>query len=343
MNLRVSEIAAVINARFTGDGSRIITGVSSFDDARETDLTFAADPGFLSRLPATRAGAVVVPIAFEPDSGTSQALLRVEKPKLAFFRIVEKFHPKNRPDPGIHPTAMIGRNCILGRDVIVEENVVIRDNVALGDHVHIMPNVYVGEGCTIKNHSLIKPNTTLMEQTRIGSNVIIHSGSVIGSDGFGFVQDAGAHAKLPHTGFVEIGDNAEIGACNTIDRGTLGRTVIGSGVKTDNQVHIAHNVKIGENTLVVAQVGIAGSTTVGSNVILAGKAGVTGHITIGNNAIVGPYAGVSADVAAGEIVSGVPHMPHKTWLKVANIVPRLPEMRKKLLSIEKKLKNLEQP
>jgi UDP-3-O-[3-hydroxymyristoyl] glucosamine N-acyltransferase len=164
---------------------------------------------------------------------------------------------------------------------------------------------------------------------------------VIGSDGYGFAQNAGTHEKLIHTGHVTIGNHVEIGACNTIDRGTLGVTCLGNGVKTDNLVHIAHNVKIGDNTLVVAQVGIAGSTCIGKNVIIAGKAGISGHLTIGDSAIVGPYAGVSKDVPENEIVSGIPHMAHKTWLKVANIIPRLPEMRKKIFSFEKRLKNLE--
>ena len=228
-----------------------------------------------------------------------------------------------------------------GKDSIIESNVFIGDNVQIGDNVHLMPGVYIGDDVLIGDNTVIKPNVTLMEKTRIGNNVIIHSGSVIGSDGYGFTQDANAHEKIIHTGYVSIGNHVEIGACNTIDRGTLGMTIIGNGVKTDNLVHIAHNVKIGDNTLIVAQVGIAGSTKVGKNVIIAGKAGITGHVTIGDGSIVGPYAGVHSDVPENKIVSGIPHMPHDRWRKVVSIISRLPEMRKNLFSFEKRLKNLE--
>ena len=175
----------------------------------------------------------------------------------------------------------------------------------------------------------------------IGNRCFIDCNTSIGSDGFGFVQDTNQHQKLIHTGFVSIGNDVEIGACNTIDRGTLGMTVIGNGVKTDNLVHIAHNVKIGDKTLIVAQVGIAGSAAIGKNVIIAGKAGITGHITIGDGAIVGPYAGVYANVPDNEIVSGIPQMKHTHWRKVVNVLSRLPEMRKKIFSFDKRIKKLE--
>lgn len=204
-----------------------------------------------------------------------------------------------------------------------------------------MPGVYIGDNVVIGDNTLIKPNVTIMEKTRIGHNVIIHSGTVIGSDGFGFTQSSDKHQKLIHTGYVRIGNDVEIGACNTIDRGTLGMTIIGNGVKTDNLVHIAHNVKIGDNTLIVAQVGIAGSTKVGNNVIIAGKAGITGHIKIGDGSIVGPYAGVHSDVPENQVVSGIPQMPHNRWRKVVTIISRLPEMRKKLFAFEKRLKDIE--
>ncbi len=204
-----------------------------------------------------------------------------------------------------------------------------------------MPGVYIGEDVRIGDNTLIKPNVTILEKSRIGNNVIIHSGTTIGSDGFGFVQNNEIHEKIIHTGYVQIGNRVEIGACNTIDRGTLGTTRIGNGVKTDNLVHIAHNVKVGENTLIVGQAGIAGSTTIGKNVIIAGRAAISGHITIGDGAIVGPYAGVHSSVAENQIVSGIPHMPHKQWRKVVSIISRLPEMRKSIFSFEKRIKSLE--
>jgi UDP-3-O-[3-hydroxymyristoyl] glucosamine N-acyltransferase len=342
MKFSISEILKIIPVRVTGDPGFEIRGVSSFDDAGPHDLTFACDPLFLSRIDQTRAGAVIVPDSFSPDPGILPCiLLKTDNPKLAFFKMVESFYPSKPLVPRIHPSASIGNNSTVGQGTRIEANVVVGDNVTIGNHVHIMANVTIADGCTLGNHTVIKPNVTLMEGSVIGHHGIIHPGSVIGSDGFGFAQNAGTHEKLIHTGHVSMGNHVEIGACNTIDRGTLGVTRLGNGVKTDNLVHIAHNVKIGDNTLVVAQVGIAGSTRIGKNVIIAGKAGISGHLTIGDCVIVGPYAGVSKDVPANQIVSGIPHMAHKTWLKVSNIIPRLPEIRKKLFSFEKRLKNLE--
>ncbi len=339
--LTVRQIADMSNARIAGDPGYEITGVSSFDDAGPSDLTFAVEQKYLSRLAATQSGAVLVPEAFKPDSNYTCVLLFSANPKLAFFNLVSQMFPSPPLREGIHPMAVIGETTQIGAQSRIDPHAVIGKDVTIGCRVHIMAGVFVGDGCVIGDDCVIKPNAVIADKSRLGRNVIIHPNAVIGSDGFGFTPDGEGHAKLVHTGYVEIGDNAEIGACTTIDRGTLGVTRIGAGVKTDNQVHIAHNVKIGENTLVVAQVGIAGSTQVGRNVIIAGKAGVSGHLKIGDRAIVGPFAGVFKDVPPNEIVSGIPHMPHNTWLKVSAIISRLPGLRATLLSLEKRLKSLE--
>ncbi len=341
MSLTLNQIAGITQALAKGDGNAPITGVSSFEEAGPGDLTFAADPKFLSRLSETSAGAVLVPNTYEPVPEDPGNLLFSPNPKLDFFKVVAHLFPQPSLVEAVHPSAVIGTQSLVGKGSRIEANVVIGDGVEIGRNVHIMANAVIGNQCRIGDHSIIKPNVTVMDLTRIGTHAIIHSGAVIGSDGYGFTQDGAGHAKQAHTGRVEIGDHVEIGACTCIDRGTLGVTQIGNGVKIDNQVHIAHNVKIGDNTLIVAQVGIAGSTRVGKGVILAGRAAVTGHITIGDHAIVGPHAGVSASIPAHDIVSGIPHMPHKTWLKVANIISRLPGMRKQLLALEKRFSQLE--
>ncbi len=341
MKLTVKEICEMIHAPVTGDPSIVVSGVSSFDNAKESDITFAGDGSYLSRLGQTRAGAVIVPRDATFENRPHPCVFFAENPRRAFFELVAHFHPVPAPAPGISPLAVIGKNCVLGNHVTISPHVVMEEDVVIEDHVHIMPHVFIGNGCVIKEHTVIRPNVTVMDGTCLGKHVIIHSGSVIGSDGYGFVQDGESHFKLSHTGHVIIGDHVEIGACNTIDRGTLGVTWIGNGVKTDNQVHIAHNVSIGDHTLVVAQVGIAGSTSIGKQTIIAGKAGISGHLTIGNHVIVGPYAGVSSSVPDHQIVSGIPHMPHKTWLKVVNILGRLPDMRKTLLGLKKRLEALE--
>ncbi len=343
MKIFVHKIGQMIHSRVIGDGSFVVKGVSSFDDADFHDITFACDPKYLSDLDRTGAGVVIVPDSFvqEPSFSSEKILLPVASPKVSFFKLVSIFHPEKKRNPGISSRADIGSHVRFGKDVIVESNVCIGDNVHIGDHVHLMPGVYIGDDVILGDHVLIKPNVTIMEKTRIGNRAIVHSGTVIGSDGFGFTREADRHEKIPHTGYVSMGDDVEIGAANTIDRGTLGITKIGNGVKTDNQVHIAHNVSIGDHTLIVAQVGIAGSARIGKHVIIAGKAGITGHIKIGDNAIVGPYAGVHADVGENEIVSGIPHMPHSRWRKVVGIIARLPEMRKTLFSFERRIKTLE--
>ncbi len=343
MKLFINEIAKMIQAEIIGDPLFSINGVCSFEDADPHDITFAYNAKYLTDLRQTKAGAIIIPDSFTPDNDHCRdiILLKTSNPRESFFKLVSIFHPEKKTKPCIHPGATIGSHVIFGKDPIIDSNVFIGDHVQIGDNIHLMPGVYIGDDVSIGSNTIIKPNVTIMEKTRIGKNVIIHSGTIIGSDGYGFTQNSDKHEKIIHTGYVDIGDHVEIGACNTIDRGTLGMTVIGNGVKTDNLVHIAHNVKIGDNTLIVAQAGIAGSAKVGKNVIIAGKAGITGHVKIGDGSIVGPYAGVHSNVSENEIVSGIPHMPHSRWRKVVSIISRLPEMRKNLFSFEKRLKNLE--
>jgi len=343
MAISVQHIAEKFNAMVVGDTARMIHGVAPFDQAGPRDLAFAVDAAWIKQLDVSGAGAIMVPdtldFSFLESSGGT--FIVCEHPKQFFFKMFSWFYPEKRPASGSSSLAVTGQNFTCGEDPVISSHVFIGDDVTLGHRVWIMPGVFIGDGVCIGDDTIIKPNVTLMERSCIGNQVLIHSGTVIGSDGFGFTTDGQAHEKIPHAGFVQIDDNVEIGACNTIDRGTMGRTWLGQGVKTDNQVHIAHNVTIGSHTLVVAQSGIAGSSTIGHNVIIAGKAGISGHLSVGDGAIVGPGAGVTKNVPPGEIVSGMPDMPHKNWLKVGRILPRLPEMRKLLLSLERKIKAIE--
>ncbi|MFH2060409.1 MAG: UDP-3-O-(3-hydroxymyristoyl)glucosamine N-acyltransferase [Pseudomonadota bacterium] len=343
MELSINEIASILDVKIIGKSNRTIQGVSCFEEANELDLTFAVQPKFLKQIFQTKAGAIIVPEGFliETNKNRTLTFLVSQNPKIDFFKIVRLFHPEKILQSGIHSSATIGSHVQIGRNPVISPSVFIGENVSIGENVQLLPGVFIGDDVVLGDNVLIKPNVTIMEKTKIGNNVIIHSGTVIGSDGFGFAQTSDKHEKLIHSGYVHIFDNVEIGANTTIDRGTLGITIIGKGVKIDNLVHIAHNVKIGENTLIVAQVGIAGSATIQNNVIIAGKAGITGHITIGANAIIGPFAGVHSNVGENEIVSGVPQMPHNRWRKVVSIISRLPEMRKQLFSFEKRLKDIE--
>lgn len=346
MKVSIQKIAQLINASIDDVNTETevcICGLNCFEDAGRGEISFASDPGFLNQISTCSASALIVPDSLRTNFKHQEGpvLLFSKDPKRAFFNLVAHFFPAAEIQPGIHTKAVIGDDVQIGKKVLIGPGAVIGDRVCLGDKVHIMANTVVESDSVIGNNTVLKPNVTIMERTEIGAHVLIHPGTVIGSDGYGFTQESDKHEKIVHTGVVQIGDHAEIGSCNTIDRGTIGRTIIGNGVKTDNQVHIAHNVRIGDNCLIVAQVAIAGSTHLGKNVIVAGKAGISGHLKIGDNTIIGPYAGVHSNVGPNEIVSGIPHMPHERWRKVVNIVSRLPEIRKKLFSFEKRLKKLE--
>lgn len=344
MKISLAEIAEIVGGEITGDIHKMISGAAPFEHAGNEDITFAANVKFLKRIAETQAGALIVPRSFVSERDVQDILrekqiniVAAENPQTAFIRILELFYPVSKPESGISPTACIGRNFISGKNISVGHGAVIGDDVTFGDGVLLYSNAVVGNGVVIGNDVRIYPNVTILERCRIGNRVIIHAGTVIGSDGFGFAPDGSIYHKIPHVGIVQIDDDVEIGANNAIDRGTFGKTHICRGVKTDNLVHIAHNVTVGEDTVLVAQVGISGSVTIGKHAILAGQAGVSGHITIGDNATVGPQAGLAKSVPDGEIVSGSPGIPHKVWLRVQNIIPKLPEMKKKLAELEKKI------
>jgi UDP-3-O-[3-hydroxymyristoyl] glucosamine N-acyltransferase len=208
--------------------------------------------------------------------------------------------------------------------------------------VILYPGVFVGEDSSIGEESVLYPNVSIYPRTVIGKRVILHSGVVVGADGFGYVKEGKKNVKIPQMGKVEIEDDVEIGANTTIDRATLGKTIIRRGVKIDNLVQVAHNVVVGEDSIIVAQVGIAGSTKIGSNVTLGGQVGVADHVEIGDNVMVGAQSGVPSDLAPNQAYAGSPVLPHREWLRVVNISPKLPEMRRTLIEIEKRLKKIEE-
>lgn len=339
MELSLASIAEIVEGEISGDGNQKICGAAAFDDAKDDEITFAGQSKFLKRIDDTDAGAVIVPQNFQ---GATKNIVRVDNPQLAFIKVLNLFYPSLKPAAGISQDAYIGKAFLCGEDVSIAPFSVIGDNVTFGHRVVLFPNVVIGDNVILGNDVKIYPNVTILERCIIGDRVTIHCGTVIGSDGFGFAPEGGKYHKIPHTGLVQIDNDVEIGAGNTIDRATFGKTWIRSGVKTDNLVHIAHNVIVGENSLLVGQVGISGSVTIGKNTIFAGQAGVAGHLKIGDNAIVGPQAGLAKSVPDGETVSGTPAMPHRMWLRVQRIIPKLPELAKKLSGIDQRLKKLEE-
>jgi UDP-3-O-[3-hydroxymyristoyl] glucosamine N-acyltransferase len=337
INLR--SLSEMLDGVLVGDPDRIISGVGPIEHALEGQIAFVDKASVLNKITTIRASALIVPKDFTASS--SQNLIQVDNPRVAFARVLDYFNPATGPDPGIHPNAIIGKECRLGQNVTIAAGVVVGDHVTLGDRVTLYPNTVVGNHVTIGEDSVIYPNVSILERCRVGQRVIIQSGSVIGSDGYGFVLSQGRHMKIPQIGIVQIDDDAEIGANNTIDRATIGKTWIKTGAKTDNLVHIAHNVVVGEHAIIVAQVGIAGSTTIGRYTIIAGQAGIGGHLTIGDQVTIGPQAGVAKSIPDKQVISGTTiAMPHRTWLRLQNVLPGLPELARKIAQLEKSVSRL---
>ncbi len=283
----------------------------------------------------TKAAAVIVPEGFHQPNVN---LIQVDKPRLAFAQTLKLLYPSAEPHESVHATAVIGERCRIGRHVSIAAGVVLGDDVTLGDRVVLHPNVVIGNQVAIGDDTMVCPNVSILERCRIGCRVVIQAGTVIGSDGFGFVFDQGRYHKMPQVGIVQIDDDVEIGANNTIDRATMGKTWLKTGIKTDNLVHIAHNVTIGEHSVIVAHVGIAGSTTIGRHAVIAGQAGIGGHLTLGDQVTVGPQCAVAQSVADKQVISSTTlAMPHGTWLRLQKVLPELPGLHKKMKILEKQL------
>jgi UDP-3-O-[3-hydroxymyristoyl] glucosamine N-acyltransferase len=334
--MTVKEIADLVGGKVEGDGSVSIKGACGIKEAQDGDVTFLANSRYQPLLKDTNATAVIIPPDIAAPKG--KIVIRHESPSLAFARIMEKMGPPTITyKPGIHSTAIVGNKVIFGKDVSIQPYVVIEDDVIIGDNTVLGAGVFVGRNTRIGHDTFIHPKVIIRERVEIGNRCILHSGAVIGSDGFGYATVQGIHHKIPQIGTVVIEDDVEIGANVTIDRARIDKTLIKKGTKIDNLVQIAHNVIIGENSIIVAQTGISGSTIVGKNVTLAGQTGVVGHITIGDNSIVLGRAGVTKSVPAGQMVSGYPAAPHSSAMRLQALVNKLPKLFEKIVEIEKKL------
>ncbi|MDP8253785.1 MAG: UDP-3-O-(3-hydroxymyristoyl)glucosamine N-acyltransferase [Candidatus Kaelpia aquatica] len=340
LDLTLARIAKLIGGEVVGDDSVVIKGLSGIKEAQEGDITFVANPKYISLINTTKASAVITSLQAVED--TDKPIIKTENPSLAFAKLVSSFAPdEGSMEPGVHPTAIIGKDVKLGKDVSIWPYVVVSDGASIGDNTVLQAGVYIGIRSKIGSSCVIHSHVAIRERVTIGNNVIIHSGTVIGSDGFGYATVKDVHYKIPQIGTVFIEDDVEIGANVTIDRARFGKTHIKRGTKIDNLVQIAHNVEIGENSIIVAQSGISGSTNIGKGVILAGQSGVVGHISIGDNARVAAQAGVTKSVPEGEVVSGYPARPHSTAKRINACVQRLPEFYKYIKCLQKKIEDLE--
>ncbi|WP_435052257.1 UDP-3-O-(3-hydroxymyristoyl)glucosamine N-acyltransferase [Geoanaerobacter pelophilus] len=338
MNKSLQELADYLDGKVIGDPSVLVSGLASLDDAREGEITFLANPRYAAKVASTKASAVVLPPGAD---GHGKNVIETANPYLAFAKLLTLFHVRSPKPQGVMPGAFVGANVALGADVTVYPGATVLDGSKLGDRVVIYPGAVVYQGVTIGDDVTIHANTVIRERCIIGNRVIIHSGVVIGSDGFGYAPDGEQWFKIPQVGIVIIEDDVEVGANCTIDRAALEVTRIGKGTKIDNLVQIAHNCQIGENCMIVAQVGIAGSTKIGKHVTFAGQSAVVGHLTIGDNSMIGAKSGVACNLPAGSLVSGIPAYDHRQWLKTSAIVPKLPEMKKTLGTLEKRIADLE--
>lgn len=338
--MKLRDIASLLNGEVIGtpDADDVeISGVSGIRSAREGDITFISAERYRRHLPECKASCVLVK---EPIKGLNIAQLRVSNPHLAFARLLGHFYVKPQKLLGISDNAIVSDKANIGKDVSIFPFSYISDNVSIGNGTIIYPYVFIGHNTAIGEDCVIYPNVVLRENVKIGNRVIVHSGSVIGSDGFGYVFEGGKHHKIPQVGGVIIEDDVEIGSNVSIDRATTENTIIGAGTKIDNLVQIGHNVMVGKNSIIVSQVGIGGSTEIGDYVTLAGQVGISDHVTIESGTLIGAQSGVMGHIAKG-VYSGSPIMPHREWLKTQVILAKLPELYKRIKELEGKIKELE--
>jgi UDP-3-O-[3-hydroxymyristoyl] glucosamine N-acyltransferase len=338
----LNELASQVGGEVAGDGDVVIHGVAPIDEAVEGEITFLNHPQYRRFLRECRASAVIVgPAAFDESQGRRLNLLRCSDSYIAFAKISQLFCPAPRFNGQISSGAYVDESATVNEGVTIFPYAWIGARAQLGQGSVVFPGVFIGENAVIGAECVLHPNVVVREGCRLGDRVILHAGVVIGSDGFGYAGKGSGRVKIPQTGIVVIEDDVEIGANTTVDRATLGRTVIKRGAKIDNLVQIAHNVTVGEFSVIAAQAGIAGSTRIGKNVTLAGQVGVVNHIEIGEGAIIGPQSGVPQSVPAGAVLSGgVAAAPHHEWLKVMTLLPQLPKLWTSVRRLEKQLAHL---
>ena len=332
MTFTTAEIAKHLDGEVVGDAAATLKGFAPADHAKPGDLTFAENEDYFARAEQSAATAIIADNRFK---SAKKILIRVPNARIAFARAMALFFPERTYAAGIHPTAVVASSAKVDATAHIGPHCVVGERVKIGGRAVLQAGDVVSDDCKLADEVNLFPNVTVYPNTEIGQRVRIHAGTVIGSDGFGYVQDAGVHLKVPQIGNVIIGDDVEIGANVTIDRGALGPTVIGKGTKIDNLVQIAHNVEIGEGSLVISQVGIAGSTKFGKYVILAGQAGFAGHLKIGDRVTVSAQSGVMTDIPDGETWLGSPAQPDKQVKRQYIAIQRLPELLKRVAELEK--------
>jgi UDP-3-O-[3-hydroxymyristoyl] glucosamine N-acyltransferase len=341
MMLTVDAIAQKLNGTVQGDGSVTIKSVASLKQADSGDISFLGNLRYLPDMAKTKASAVLVNEDWQGESGAT--VIRVKSADAAFAQVAFWLaRPPVVRKPGIHPSAVIAADAKIGKDVMIGPHCVIEPGAIIGDGTVLVAQCYIGHFCEVGKNGLFYPLVAVREYCKVGDRVILHSGAVIGSDGFGYTKESGHWKKIPQVGIVVLGDDVEIGANTAIDRARFGETRVGNGAKLDNLIQVAHNVTIGEDTAMAAQVGMAGSCHIGNRVQLGGQVGVAGHIGIGDDSIVLAQSGVSKDVPRASLLMGTPAMPAREFKKFHAHSMRLPELKEKISELEARIKMIEE-
>lgn len=341
MEFTAEMIAAGLGGEIVGNKDVKVNSFAKIEEGVEGALSFFSNPKYEQYIYTTLSSIIIVNRSFEPSQECKATLIKVDDAYGSFAKLLEMYVSHKPQKIGVHPTAAIDSTAEIGKDCYIGAYAVIESGVKVGKGSKIYPHVYLGDRVKIGENSTLFSGVNVYEECVVGDNVIIHSGTVVGNDGFGFAPDGkGGFSKIPQIGNVVIGDDVEIGSNCSIDRATMGSTVIKKGTKLDNQIHIAHNVEIGENTVIAAQTGIAGSTKMGRNCIVAGKVGIVGHLTIGDRVIIGSNSGVGKDIADGETVMGSPSMPVSKYRRVNATISNILEMRNDLIDLQKQVKQM---
>jgi UDP-3-O-[3-hydroxymyristoyl] glucosamine N-acyltransferase len=334
--MKVSDIAGALGLKLKGP-DREISGVNTLEAAGPEEISFLANPKYIPMLAGTRAAAVIVS---EEYAGQVETALISANPYFDFGRTLHLFARPQGSFSGISEMAYIHPEAEIGGGCTIYPHVYIGARARIGEGTTLFPGCYVGEDCAVGENCLLYPNVTLMAATTVGDDCVLHSGVVLGADGFGFARTEYGIQKIPQIGRVHVGNDVEIGANTAIDRAVLGVTTIGDGTKMDNLVQVGHNVTIGNDCLIVAQVGISGSTHVGDRVTMAGQVGVAGHLTIGDDVTVGPKSGIARSIEPGKTMGGQPAVERDVYMRTLTVMPKLPDMYKRLRKLEKELEAL---
>ena len=338
MKFTAEQIAGILEGEVVGNPNAEVFKLAKIEEGTKGSLTFLANPKYQSFIYSTQATITIVNKSFEPEQELTTTLIKVEDAYKAFSKLLEYYNQVKLMKSGIEQPSVISENVEYGENLYLGSFCYLGKNVKIGNNVKIYPNTFIGDNVVIGDNCLFFAGVRIYSETEIGNNCTIHSGSIIGSDGFGFAPtEDGSYNKVPQIGNVILEDNVEIGACTTIDRATLGSTIIRKGVKLDNQIQIAHNVEIGENTVIAAQTGIAGSTKIGKNCLIGGQVGFAGHIVIGDNVRIQAQSGVGKNVKDGDTIQGSPSFNYGDWNKSYVHFRNLPKIVADLEEIKKKI------